>query len=209
MFGQVASDLRDPMSTSLTPGARPPRNDRETACIVRAAASGDDSAWNELVTRFDGMLWTVTRRHRLSAADGADVVQSTWLQLIQHVGNLKNPSAVGAWLTTTARRECLRVGIASRNLVPYGDDLPEPPTDAAPIDEELMRHESSAALRHAITRLRPRERALVNMLATDPAPSYGEISDALDIPIGSIGPTRARCFEHLRVRCGQLRPSAA
>jgi RNA polymerase sigma factor (sigma-70 family) len=206
MFGQVASDLREPMTTSLTSAIQHTRDDREIAAIVRAAASGDDNAWNELVTRFDGMLWSVTRRHRLSAADGADVVQSTWLQLVRHLGNLKNSAAVGAWLTTTARRECLRIRIASQHLIPYGDDLPEPPAHAASIDEELLRSESGAALRQAITCLRPRDRALVHMLANDPPPSYGEISDALDIPVGSIGPTRARCFARLRVQCAQLRP---
>jgi RNA polymerase sigma factor (sigma-70 family) len=168
------------------------------AQLVRAATLGDDSAWNELNARFGGLVWSVARSYRLSHADAGDVVQCTWLKLVQHLGALKNPDAVGAWLATTARRECLRVIDGGKTRVPFGDDLPEPAPDDRDIDDELLLTERNALLWEAVSLLRPEDQALVRMLASDPPASYAEISAALDMPIGSIGPTRARCLERLR-----------
>jgi RNA polymerase sigma factor (sigma-70 family) len=179
------------------------------ARLVRAAADGNDAAWRELVARYGALVWSVARSHRLSQADAADVVQGTWLKLVQHLGALKNPDAVGAWLATTARRECLRIIDASKHQIPFGDDLPEPPASDARLDDELLRAERDSILWRAVALLRPEDQALVRMLASDPPASYAEISAALNMPIGSIGPTRARCLERLRARCEQLSPDAA
>ena len=181
--------------------------DHDIARIVRAAAGGDDGAWNELVDRYGGLVWAVARGHRLSATDAADVSQCTWLRLVEHLGTLKNPAAVGAWLATTARRECLRVIECSRQQIPYGDDLPEPLHDDPAIDEELLRDERDALLWQAVSRLRGEDQALLRLLAADPPASYNEITAALGMPIGSIGPTRARCLERLRAHCGELDPT--
>jgi RNA polymerase sigma factor (sigma-70 family) len=188
-----------------------PRTDgsRGIARLVRAAAGGDDAAWRELVARYGGLVWSVARSYRLSQADASDVVQDTWLKLVQHLGSLKNPEAVGAWLATTARRECLRVLDGSKHQIPFGDDLPEPPAGDARLDDELLRAERDAILWRAVALLRHEDQALVRMLASDPPASYTEISAALDMPIGSIGPTRARCLERLRARCEQLSLEAA
>jgi len=180
--------------------------DGDVARLVRAAAGGDHDAWNELVERFGGLVWSVARSHRLNATDAADVSQCTWMRLVEHLDSLKNPAAVGAWLATTARRECLRVLQASRQQIPYGDDLPEPRHDGEGVDGELLRGERDAQLWQAVSRLRAEDQALLRMLAADPPASYSEINAALGMPIGSIGPTRARCLERLRAHCEQLDP---
>jgi len=172
---------------------------------VRAAGEGHDAAWQELFARFGGLLWSVARSYRLGHSDAGDVVQCTWLKLVQHLGSIQNPEAVGAWLATTARRECLRVIDGGRAQVLFGDDVPEPPGEEVELDEDLLRSERDCLLWHAVSLLRPEDQALVRMLASDPPASYAEISAALDMPIGSIGPTRARCLERLRARCEQLR----
>ncbi|MDX6717910.1 MAG: hypothetical protein QOJ63_164 [Solirubrobacteraceae bacterium] len=182
--------------------------EREVERIVHAAAGGDAAAWKELVARFDGLVWAVARSHRLSSADAADVVQCTWLKLVQHLGDLRNPAAVGGWLATTARRECVRLLHASRQQIPFGDDLPEPAADEPALDADLLRRERDAVLWQAVSSLRPEDQALVRMLAADPPASYSEISAALDMPIGSIGPTRARCLQRLRAACEALRSNA-
>jgi RNA polymerase sigma factor (sigma-70 family) len=189
---------------TLTKTTSRPVTRAAVAQLVRAAADGDHAAWNELVARYGGLVWSVARSHRLSHADAGDVVQSTWLKLVQHLGSIKNPEAVGAWLATTARRECLRVIDGSKCQIPFGEDLPEPPDENAQLDEELLRSERDSLLWQAVSLLRPEDQALVRMLASDPPASYAEISAALNMPIGSIGPTRARCLERLRARCEQL-----
>lgn len=172
--------------------------DAGVAQLVRAAAGGDQKAWDSLVERYAGLVWAVIRGHRLTGADAADASQTTWLRLVEHAHGLQDPARVGAWLATTARRECLRVLRGSGRQIPYGDDLPEPVSDDESVADDLLRNERDAQLWEAFGRLPQRDQALLRMLVADPAPSYREIADALDMPVGSIGPTRARCLERLR-----------
>lgn len=168
----------------------------EVADLVRAAAEGDQAAWNALVDRYNGLVWSVARSHRLGAADASDVVQTSWLRLVENLGRLQDPERVGAWLATTARRECLRTLRLSARQIPT-DELPETPTDAR-LDAALLVAERDRALWQAFGRLSERCRALLRILVADPPPSYEEVGAALDMPIGSIGPTRQRCLERLR-----------
>src|SRR3954469_16344974 len=77
--------------------------------IVTAAARGDQQAWDQIVERYSGLLWAVARAHRLSTVDAADVVQTTWLRLIEHLPEIRNREGIGSWLATPARHECLRL----------------------------------------------------------------------------------------------------
>jgi RNA polymerase sigma factor (sigma-70 family) len=164
--------------------------------LVRAAAGGDQGAWDALVSRYVGLVWATARSHRLGDADAADVVQTTWLRLVEHLDRLRDPAAVGAWLATTARNEALRViRVRSREVV--SDTLDEP-SDDAPLDRGLLEGERDGAVRAAFGHLRERCQGLLRLLAMDEPPSYEEIAASLDMPIGAIGPTRARCLEQLR-----------
>lgn len=174
------------------------QHDDDVARTVRAAAAGDQHAWDMLVDRYAGLVWSVIRGHRLSGADAADASQTTWLRLVEHAAGLTDPGRVGSWLATTARRECLRTLRCAGRQIPMGDDLPEPECDAPAVDAELLRSERDAELWDAFGRLPQRDQLLLRMLTAEPAASYEEISASLDMPVGSIGPTRARCLERLR-----------
>jgi RNA polymerase sigma factor (sigma-70 family) len=170
----------------------------EVVALVERAAAGDERAWEDLVTEFGGLVWAVTRAYRLSHADAAEVSQITWTRLVEHVGRLQDPARVGPWLATTARRECLGVLRRGGRIVLRGDDLPEHACEAPEHGTGLVEQERDDVLWQAFESLDPRDRALLRMLIADPRPSYEEISAALDMPIGSIGPTRARVLEKLR-----------
>ena len=122
--------------------------------VLQAAANGDREAWNALVAQYSGLVWSVARAHRLGDADAADVVQTTWLRLVEHLDRIRNPEGVGAWLATTARHECLRVlrvGAAAgpdRRLRPAATSA----RDAA-LDARLLADERDAALWQAFARL--------------------------------------------------------
>jgi RNA polymerase sigma factor (sigma-70 family) len=176
---------------------------------VAAAARGDRHAWNALVNRYSGLVWSVARAHRLNAADSADVVQTTWLRLIEHIGALHDPARVGSWLATTARRECLRILRHTTRCAPT-EEVPEPaPTEDEAIDARLLAQERDATLWEAFSRLPARDQALLRLLSSDPPASYQEIAAALDMPVGSIGPTRARCLARLRRELDRLPKAAA
>lgn len=170
----------------------------EVAHLVRAAATGHQRAWERLVEEFSGLIWAVARAHRLSKTDAADVAQTTWLRVVEHIDRMQNPARLGAWVATTARRECLRTLRAAAQTVPTEDDVFEQDPDSTTADAEVLLAERDAALWGAFDRLGARDKALLRMLIADPTPSYEEIGAALDMPIGSIGPTRARCLERLR-----------
>jgi RNA polymerase sigma factor (sigma-70 family) len=190
---------REEKTTRRTAARRDPAT---VARMASAAATGDERAWNALVDEFGGLVWAVVRAHRLSEADGADVAQATWLALVEHLAELRDAERVGAWLATTARRECLRVLRAARRQVPTAEDFPEPVEDVE-VAGELMLEQRDAALWRAFDRLPARDQALLRLLVADPQPSYQEISAALGMPVGSIGPTRARSLERLRAELGR------
>lgn len=166
---------------------------------VRAAAGGDRDAWYRLVERYTGLVWAVARSHRLSDADAADVSQTTWLRLAEHLHRLREPERVGGWLATTARHESLRTLRGSNRLVPVDDDFDAIVGEEWPeVDRRLLDHERDVALWEAFDTLAQPCQRLLHTLMADPAPSYSDVSEALDMPVGSIGPRRARCLQRLR-----------
>ena len=181
--------------------------DAELNHLVSAAKTGDSDAWSALVDRYTARVRCVARRHRLPAQDVEDVVQTTWLRLFEHIDRVREPNAVGAWLETTARRESLRIVRSGRLEELVGEEPTGEFTE--PVDERrLADAERRTALVMAVERLSPRDRDLLALLVAEPARSYAEISAQLGMPIGSIGPTRARLMERLR-RDSALRRVAA
>jgi RNA polymerase sigma factor (sigma-70 family) len=167
--------------------------------LVRAAAAGDAAAWNELVDRFSPLVWSICMRCRLSRADAADVSQTVWLRLTERLDTLREPAALPGWIATTTRRECLRT--IERK---HGEVLSPMEIDVAADQEStdparaLLQHERRDALLAALGELPESARRLLLMLMADPPIPYAQISEALGIPIGSIGPTRARHLQKLR-----------
>jgi RNA polymerase sigma factor (sigma-70 family) len=176
--------------------------------LVCAAAGGDERAWVELVRRYTPLVLSVIRSYGLDRADAADVNQTVWLRLVEHLDRLRErePAALAAWLATTARRECyrlLRVGRRTQPFDPYDDSpgarggVPQLVDFSSP-DEDLLRAERRQALRDGFGQLPPRCRDLLALLAADPPASYQEIGERLGMPVGSVGPTQARCLRKLR-----------
>jgi RNA polymerase sigma factor (sigma-70 family) len=176
------------------------RDDPSVVALVARAAGSDQDAWNELIERYAPLVWTICTRYRLSSHDIEDVGQNVWLLLVEQLGKLREPAALPGWLATTTSRECLRVVTTAQRLGTFGgrlDDAPEFAADVV-IDEEILLAERHAALRSAFAELAPPCRQLLAMLISDPPHSYAQISETLGIPMGSIGPRRARCLERLR-----------
>lgn len=180
-------------------------SDAELSDIVAAAARGDPDAWATLTRRYGNLVLSIARSCRLNEADVAEVHQVTWLRMVEHIGRLEQPERIGGWLATTARRESLRL-VRAKGKVTYDHDglLQRPDADSKPPDAGLIGAEQAEAVRRAFALLPPHCQRLLSVLAADDPPSYKEISNALSMPIGSIGPTRGRCLEHLRRIMGEL-----
>lgn len=179
-------------------------DEQSTGSMVAAAASGESGAWDALVDQFARLVWSVTRDHGLSPPDAADVSQTTWLRLAEHLHRLRDPERVGLWLVTTARNESLRT-LRRRQR----EDLADPAShtlDRASagaddsVERGVLEAERDAALWRAFETLSPPCKVLLRTLMVDPSPSYAEVSAQLGMPVGSIGPTRNRCIDRLRRR---------
>jgi len=172
----------------------------EAARLARAAADGDPAAWKALVERFSGLVWSVTRGYRLGSADAADVFQTAWLRLAEHLGRIEHPERIGAWLATTARHEALRIARSTARLVPVDDVtlLAFGQADENSPEQAVLDTERAAMLWRAFAELSARCQQLLRVLIATPPPNYAEVAAALGMPVGSIGPTRARCLQQLR-----------
>ena len=165
--------------------------------MVAAAGGGDQAAWSDLVERFRGRVIRVARAHGLDPYQADDVAQETWLRLYRNLDTVRDPFSLGAWIETTARRESLRALVGRRREELTGDDVGvERPALDDGGDAEL--EERKAALASGLRKLNRRQRALMESLLAEPAPSYADVSARVGIPIGSIGPTRGRCVRRLR-----------
>jgi RNA polymerase sigma factor (sigma-70 family) len=179
------------------------RDDPFVVALVTRAADGDRSAWDEIVERYAPLVWSICARYRLSSHDAEDVGQTVWLLLVEQLGRLREPAALPGWLSTTTQRECLRVLRGAlkheRACTTLNDDPQEyPDTTLEGAEEEIIASERRVALRLAFDELSPGCQRLLSMLISDPPSSYAQISAALQIKIGSIGPSRARCLQRLR-----------
>jgi RNA polymerase sigma factor (sigma-70 family) len=176
------------------------RDDPSVVALVTRAVGDDQGAWSELIERYAPLVWTICSRYRLSQHDIEDVGQTVWLLLVEQLGRLREPAALPGWLATTTSRECLRVVTAARKAqrVKSGLDDADQFVDDTVIDEEILLAERNARLRAAFAELPLPCQRLLSLLMRDPPAPYAEIHDTLGIPVGSIGPQRARCLDRMR-----------
>jgi RNA polymerase sigma factor (sigma-70 family) len=185
---------------ALTTAAKEPMTDTfsATASLLARAAQGDERAWADLVDQHNSLLYAVARSFRLDVADAGDVVQTTWLRLVEHLDRIEDPTRLVGWLVTTARREALRVLRRGGRERPAGEQaVLDRADDATPIDAGLLLDERDTALWAAYGKLPERCQQLLRVAVYEPQ-AYDEISEALGMPVGSIGPTRRRCLTQLK-----------
>jgi RNA polymerase sigma factor (sigma-70 family) len=196
---------RSQLRPVAAPAIEPTRaGDPVLSWLVRAALRGDERAFVTLVARFERPLRSIVRSYRLSGWDADDVIQSTWMQFLEHGGELREPAAISGWLATTARRYCLRLLQSHvRELLLEDPTTTEGGYDGR-LDADMLAAERRAALDASLSRLTVRQRDLITLLLDEPELSYEEVGQRLGLPIGSIGPTRARSLSRLR-RDGLLR----
>jgi RNA polymerase sigma factor (sigma-70 family) len=166
--------------------------------LLAAAVAGDQGAWDALVQRHTSLLWSIARSYRLGNADAADVVQTTWLRLVEHMDKIADPERIPGWLATTARRECIHLMRRTDRHAETTVELPDLRDDGPAPDEALLRDERDAELWRALARLDELCQRLLRVLMADPPPAYADVAAALGMKVGSIGPTRGRCLDKLR-----------
>jgi RNA polymerase sigma factor (sigma-70 family) len=169
------------------------------AAFLEQARSGEMDALSGVVRELNPLLWHVARAEGLTSEESADVVQTTWLELVRRLHEIRSPQALTSWLVTATRREAWRARELSRRQLPDGAAQLESAPDPGPAPgEQLLTDERDQALWRHFQRLPERCRALLRIVAHVTRPDYPAVAKALGMPIGSIGPTRGRCLAKLR-----------
>lgn len=179
------------------------------ADLLPRAGDGDPRAWEEILRRYSALVSTTVRSFRLQDADTLDAVQTTWLRLAENTHRIRYPDRLGAWLTTTARRECLRILYHTTSIPHLRKTVHEAAADPSTGPEHIViETDTTRWLWKHVDDLPPRRRALLRALFTDNPQPYAEIAGITGIPPGGIGPTRNRALQQLRKRLDQHNPES-
>jgi len=189
-------------------GATEPLDDESDAALAARCNRGESAAWGVLVQRYQRLVYTIVRRIGLDDHTAADVFQTVFSRLITHLPQLNQADRLQAWIVTTAKREALLQrsrGMRTVSMTADDDDgaasTAHDVADEAPLPEDqLDALQTQNQVRNALERMDERCRTLLTLLYhdADDAVSYDEVAHRLDMPLGSVGPTRARCLGKLR-----------
>ena len=175
--------------------------------LITAVKRSDEDGWNALIERYQPIINSVCYRYRLKPEDAADVSQTVWMKVVDNLDRIREPRAMPAWIKTTAERAALAV-LRSRDRLALLDVSQDnsagwspliPSSNSSEVDARMLDAERRAAVRDGLGVLTEGHRVLLSLLVADPPITYQQISDQLGLPVGSIGPTRARCLRKLGV----------
>jgi RNA polymerase sigma factor (sigma-70 family) len=160
--------------------------------LISRCLDGDQTAWRELVQKYQRLLYSIARTICPQPDDASDVFQQVWMELYQQLSRLRNIEALPAWLITVTKRKAYSVARSKHASEVLDEELSDP-------SQSLTAIENEHAVELALDQMPERCRRLIDLLYFRmDEPSYAEIAKAMDMPVPSIGPTRARCLEKLR-----------
>lgn len=163
--------------------------------LIQSCLQGNDMAWNELVERYQRLVYAIPRQYGLSAVDAEDVMQNVFMIVFRRLQTLRDHTMLSSWMIRITHRATLHhIEHGRRN----GQLLEEIADYQDPRDSELRRLETQMTVRQAINRLDPHSRQIMEAFLSDSPPSYQELAKKLGCPVGSIGPARVRSFKKLR-----------
>jgi RNA polymerase sigma factor (sigma-70 family) len=166
---------------------------QDDAQIIQSCLAGDEKAWHVFVERYARLVYSIPIRSGLSSDDADDVFQNVFSTAFRHLSQLRQPKTVAAWLITIAHRETLRVLKQYRHQDTLDGDIED---TATPPPDQLELWERQHIVREALRRTgSPCRELLIALFLESPRPSYDKLAARLKMPIGSLGPTRARCFK--------------
>ena len=178
----------------------------DDARLVKECVSGNEEAWSSLIEKYKALIYSIPVKYGLPPHEAADVFQSTCMELLTRLPQLREPRALPKWLMQVAHHQCYRWKRQQRRVVSRDaePDLPVPETPA--IAESLVQQtQEEQMLRQAMAFLTPQCRRLVELLFFEVPPRpYSDVAAELGLAVGSIGFTRQKCIERLRRHLDEL-----
>jgi RNA polymerase sigma factor (sigma-70 family) len=194
------------MSPVTTDPEKPTARAIPDATLVKRCLSGHEEAWAQLIDKYKALIYSIPVKYGLPPQEAADVFQSTCMELLIRLHELRDPQALPKWLIQVAHHKCYHWKKQQQRLVSRDgeEELPEP--EVPPVAEEFIKQaQEEQMLREAMANLAPRCRRLVEMLFFEsPSRPYTEVASELNLAVGSIGLTRQKCIESLRKQLDEL-----
>ena len=178
--------------------------EKTDAELLLACRRGDQTAWNELVNRYQRLIFTIPRRAGLTEEQAADVFQEVFLTLFEKLDEIEKPEKIRSWIVTTAKFKTWGV-IRNRKgfYTPETEEEMEAEmaslADKSPLaDDVLIKLEQQHQIRAALSELEERCQKILSMIyLRDSAASYAEVANAIGVGETSISPMRSRCLQKL------------
>ena len=176
------------------------------ATLVKKCLSGQEEAWSQLIDKYKALIYSIPVKYGLPPHEAAEVFQSTCVELLMHLPELRDPRALPKWLIQVAHHKCYHWKRQQQRLVSRDGEVELPEPEVPAVAEEFVRQtQEEQVLREAMASLAPRCRRLVEMLFFEsPARPYAEVASELNLAVGSIGLTRQKCIESLRKYLDEL-----
>lgn len=170
--------------------------------LIKACQRGEQAAWDQLVDQYGRLIYSIPRRYGLSEADADDVFAAVWATTFKSLDSLRDDAKLSSWLITTTHRECWRVGKKRGSYQQLDEVMPDA---GSPSEMQSETWERQHIVRTGLRRLGGRcEELLTALFLEKSEPRYDVIAQRLGMPVGSIGPTRARCFQKLQALLEEL-----
>jgi len=175
------------------------------ATLIEACLQGEEEAWSVLVERYSRLIYSIPIRFGFPQSVADEIFQETCLALLEGMHTLQNYDRLSSWLMTVSRRSCIR-RMRQKPEVEMDEDWETAvPANEPPLETSLIQLEQEHLIHQALASIDPRcQELLTALFLTQPSPSYEEIANQLDIPLGSIGPYRSRCLKKLRLSIVQM-----
>lgn len=169
-----------------------------SACLEHRAG-----AWDEFLHRYGNLVYSTILKVGLPEADQEEAFQNAIIAIYRQLGRLRDPAKLLSWIIGISHRQAINQIRARRRetlVEEVTDDMvAEDAGGGALPDQPRLDLERAQQARETMEQLNERCRRLLELLfMSEPALDYIEIAELLGIPIGSIGPTRARCLEKAR-----------
>lgn len=175
-----------------------PADGTSNAELLGQAAGGSDDAWRSIVDDHTGLVWSIIRTYAIGHEAQDDVFQTVWLRLAENLTKIQQPERLASWLARVARNEAVSMYRKRTKVVPQEDLGVDVDSGAPEPGHAIDVAFEQGVVRSALEKLSAPCRRLLTMLVTVPKLSYTEIGGLLEIPVGSIGPTRSRCLDQIR-----------
>jgi len=178
---------------------------KQDNALVRECLAGNKKAWESLIERYSQLIYGIARRRGLTEEDAADVFQTVCVKLLSNLERLKDDQHLIGWMVTTAKNECSYIlRQTSRQPLSYLQEIDDSKLARMTrledlTEEQILQLEEEHLVRVSVEQLGQRCQELIGLLYLESPPcSYADVAIRLDIPLGSIGPTRARCLKTLK-----------